>query len=66
MKVLVLGSGGREHALVLKLKNSANVDGVYAIPGNAGISEIAVTENIPLTDNKKIILTLRSSDLKIL
>lgn len=65
MKVLVLGSGGREHALVLKLRNSANVDGVYAIPGNAGISEIAVTENIPLTDNKKIIDFVKKNNIDL-
>ena len=41
MKVLVIGGGGREHALVWKLKQSPRVDKVYCAPGNAGISEIA-------------------------
>ncbi|MCS7215410.1 MAG: phosphoribosylamine--glycine ligase [Thermodesulfovibrio sp.] len=41
MKVLVVGSGGREHSIVWKLVQSRVVDKVYCIPGNAGISEIA-------------------------
>ncbi len=41
MKVLVIGGGGREHALVWKLKQSPRVEKVFCAPGNAGISEIA-------------------------
>ena len=43
--VLVLGGGGREHALSWKLSQSANVRNVYVSPGNAG------TENKPKTSN---------------
>jgi len=46
MKVLVIGSGGREHALVWKLRQSPRVDRIYCAPGNAGISELA--ELVPL------------------
>jgi phosphoribosylamine--glycine ligase len=41
MKTLVLGSGGREHALVWKLRKSPRVSGVYCAPGNGGIAEEA-------------------------
>ncbi len=41
MKILILGSGGREHALVWKLSQSRDVSKIYALPGNGGISDIA-------------------------
>jgi phosphoribosylamine---glycine ligase len=46
MKILVVGSGGREHALVWKLKSSPLVDKVYVAPGNGGISLMAEMVNI--------------------
>ena len=42
MKILVIGSGGREHALVWKLRRSPLVEQVYCVPGNAGISREAI------------------------
>ena len=41
MKVLVIGGGGREHALVWKLSQSKHINKIYCCPGNAGIAEIA-------------------------
>src|SRR4051812_19392419 len=49
MKVLVIGSGGREHALVWKIAQSPLVEKVYCAPGNPGIAEIA--ENVDLKVN---------------
>lgn len=41
MNVLVIGNGGREHAVIRALKNSSKVDKIYAMKGNAGIAELA-------------------------
>ena len=46
MKVGIIGSGGREHAICLSLKNSSKIEKIYCFPGNAGTSEIA--ENVIL------------------
>ena len=50
MKVLVVGGGGREHALVWKLAQSPMVAKVYCAPGNAGIAQLAECHDIPATD----------------
>lgn len=50
MKVLVVGSGGREHALVWKLKQSPRVEAIFCAPGNAGIAGLATCVDISATD----------------
>jgi len=55
MKVLVIGSGGREHALVWKILQSIKVDQVYCAPGNAGISNIAECVNIKANNIKGLL-----------
>lgn len=50
MKVLVVGGGGREHALVWKLVQSPNVSRVYCAPGNAGIAQMAECISIGVND----------------
>ena len=50
MKILVIGSGGREHALVWKLNQSPAVDQIFCAPGNAGTDVIAENIPIPATD----------------
>ncbi|MCS7227802.1 MAG: phosphoribosylamine--glycine ligase [Endomicrobia bacterium] len=55
MKLLVLGAGGREHAIVWKIKQSKIVSKLYCIPGNGGISEDAICEtSIKLSEFSKI------------
>jgi len=50
MKVLVIGSGGREHTLVWKISQSPKVDKIYCAPGNAGIAELAECIDITTDD----------------
>ncbi|MEN3037910.1 MAG: phosphoribosylamine--glycine ligase [Candidatus Kryptonium sp.] len=74
MKILVVGSGGREHALVWKIAQSEKVEKIYCAPGNAGISEIAETVQIKSEDlnsllnfaiEKKIDLTVVGPELPL-
>ncbi len=55
MRVLVIGGGGREHALVWKLKQSPQVQEVYCAPGNAGIGEMATCVPISVTDVEALV-----------
>ena len=54
MKVVIIGSGGREHALCYSLKNSDKVSKLYCIPGNAGTNQIAENIEIDLNDFENI------------
>ncbi len=54
MKILVVGSGGREHAIVWKLAQSPKADKIYCAPGNAGIASIAECVPIKATDVVKM------------
>lgn len=50
MKILVVGGGGREHAIIKKIKENPSVDAIYALPGNAGMTEDADCVNISASD----------------
>ena len=50
MKILVVGGGGREHAIIKKIKENPSVDAIYALPGNAGMAEDADCVNISASD----------------
>lgn len=54
MNVLVIGGGGREHAIVKKIRESEKVDRIYCAPGNGGISDIAECVDINVSDVEKL------------
>ena len=55
MKVAVLGSGGREHALVWKLSQSEKIKELFCVPGNPGIAQLAKCVPLPLHDHQNLI-----------
>lgn len=55
MKLLVIGNGAREHALVWKLAQNPRVKEIYAVPGNAGTASIARNINLPVSDLPAIV-----------
>jgi phosphoribosylamine--glycine ligase len=55
MKILVVGGGGREHALVWKLRQSPRVEHIYCAPGNAGIDELAEPVELDVADVDAIV-----------
>ena len=54
MKVLIVGSGGREHAIAWSVAQSKRVDKIYCAPGNGGISRYAECVDIPAMEFKKL------------
>ena len=67
MKVLVVGSGAREHALVLALLADPSVDAVIAAPGNPGIARIAACEPIAgsLTESPELVAVARKHEVDL-
>ncbi len=63
MNILLLGSGGREHALAWKIKQSQQVDKLYIAPGNAGTSETGINVDISATDFPAIKDFVLSNDI---
>jgi phosphoribosylamine--glycine ligase len=55
MKIFILGSGAREHALATRLAREVGRDNIFCAPGNAGIAQIAATADVPLTDPDAIL-----------
>ncbi len=65
MRVLVVGSGGREHALVWKLKQSPLVKKIYCAPGNAGIGSLAGCVNIDALDFAGLVAFAAENDIDL-
>ena len=64
MKIAILGSGGREHALAFALSKSKKLKKIYCIPGNAGTSEVAKNVNIDLNNFNKVYKFLANENIK--
>jgi phosphoribosylamine--glycine ligase len=65
MKILVIGGGGREHALVWKLKQSSSVDRIFCAPGNAGIAAIAEKVAVSATDLPQLLRFAKQNDVDL-
>jgi len=63
MKILILGSGGREHALAWKLSQSKRVSALYCAPGNGGISQVATCVPIPLNEPARLVEFAKSEGI---
>src|SRR2546421_2051092 len=65
MKILVIGGGGREHALVWKLKQSAAVDRIFCAPGNAGTAAIAENVAVAASDLPQLCVFAKQNDIDL-
>ena len=65
MKVLIVGSGGREHAIAYKVSLSPQVDKIYCAPGNAGISEVAECVNIGAMEFEKLAQFAKDNEIDL-
>ena len=63
MNVLIIGSGGREHALALKVAESGLLDKLFAIPGNPGIEQVAECHYLDIMDNDAIINFVKEKNI---
>ena len=60
MRVLVIGSGGREHALLIGLKNDPSVTDLHVAPGNAGTSAIATNHAVDIVSGEAVVALART------
>ena len=65
MKVLIVGSGGREHAIAWKVAQSEKVDKIYVAPGNGGISEIAECVGIGAMEFDKLVVFAKEKNIDL-
>jgi len=65
MKILLVGSGGREHALALGLKADPEVSELHCAPGNPGIAHLATTHILDIADNEAIVALARELDVDL-
>ena len=63
MNILVVGGGGREHAIIKKLKENKDIEKIYALPGNGGIAADAECVNVSATDIAGIVDFAKNNDI---
>ena len=63
MKIMVVGGGGREHAIIKKLKENKDIEKIYALPGNGGIAADAECVNVGATDIAGIVDFAKNNDI---
>ena len=66
MNIAVIGSGGREHSICFKLKQSKHINKIFCIPGNAGTNELAENIDIDILNFKNISNFLKNNNIKII
>ena len=66
MNVLIIGSGGREHALCVSCKKSENINKIFCAPGNAGTDLIAKNISIDINDFQEITNFVKKMKSKLL
>lgn len=65
MKILVVGSGGREHAICWKISQSSKADKIYCAPGNAGIAQVAECVNIGAMEFDKLVAFAKEKEIDL-
>ena len=65
MRILILGSGGREHSIGWKLRQSKKVKEIYFSPGNAGTAQIGRNVNIDNSSHKKLISWIKKNKIEL-
>ncbi len=65
MKILIVGGGGREHAIAWKLAKSPKVEKLYCAPGNAGIAEVAECVNIGVMEFDKLVTFAKEQEIDL-
>ena len=65
MKILVVGSGGREHAIVWKIAQSPKAEKIYCAPGNGGIAELAECVDINVMDKESMVAFAKEKEIDL-
>lgn len=65
MKLLVIGGGGREHAMAWRLAQSQRVSTVFVAPGNGGTATAERLQNVPITDVDQLVEFARNEDIAL-